>query len=250
MKFPILMVFCLAVCMLAGNASAETRIMIPEGSFEDTADLPVVISGITAATGVSFELIYDKDIVCIDDIFVSSEIPGSSAIYPMIDNNAGYAKVAITNTDGISAEEPAPLAVIRFTRIGSGGGTVVLQDPRWSDTHFRANAFDVALDGNIVSLVTEVPIETTRSASDSHVSSSSGAPVATPTPGDTVTATTTALPVASPDDVVETLPAAPPSTTTEDTQPRTIPASSPGFCMGTIFAAGLVGIALLMHHRS
>jgi hypothetical protein len=61
MRFPTLLACCLAVCMLAGNASAETRITIPEGSFEDTGDLPVIISGITAATGVSFELSYDKD---------------------------------------------------------------------------------------------------------------------------------------------------------------------------------------------
>jgi hypothetical protein len=256
MRFSILIACCLAVCMLAGNASAETQIMIPESSFEDTADLPVIISGITAATGLSFELSYDKDIVRIESITASSEIPGSNVI-SRVDNDAGYAKVAITNTDGISAEEPAPLALIRLTRVGSGGDTIILKDPRWSDTRFIANVFDVVLDGNIISLETAIPIDTTRSTLDSHVSSSSSAPAATPTPGSTATPVTTAtasgatttLPAPS-GDTARTSPAAPGDVAAEDAQPSATPKATLGFCAGTVLVAGFLGIALLLHRRS
>ena len=256
MRFPTLIACCLAVCMLAGTASAETRIMIPEGSFEGTADLPVIISGITAATGVSFELSYDKDIVRIESITASSEIPGSNVV-PRIDNDAGYAKVAVTNTEGISAAEPASLAVIRLTRVGPGGGTVTLREPRWSDTQFVTKTFDVVESGNIVSLETVTPAETAASSSGSQGSSSSNTPAATTTSERTatpaVTATvpgrTTVLPV-SPNDAAETTPAASPGTTAESTQPPVTPKAAPGFCTGTVVTAGLSGIALLLYRRS
>ena len=256
MRFPTLIACCLAVCMLAGTASAETRIAIPEGSFEGTADLPVIISGITAATGVSFELSYDKDIVRIESITASSEIPGSNVV-PRIDNDAGYAKVAVTNTEGISAAEPASLAVIRLTRVGPGGGTVTLREPRWSDTQFVTKTFDVVESGNIVSLETVTPAETAASSSGSQGSSSSNTPAATTTSERTatpaVTATvpgrTTVLPV-SPNDAAETTPAASPGTTAESTQPPVTPKAAPGFCTGTVVTAGLSGIALLLYRRS
>ena len=256
MRFPTLIACCLAVCMLAGTASAETRIMIPEGSFEGTADLPVIISGITAATGVSFELSYDKDIVRIEDITASSEIPGSNVV-PRIDNDAGYAKVAVPNTEGISAAEPASLAVIRLTCVGPGGGTVTLREPRWSDTQFVTKTFDVVESGNIVSLETVTPAETAASSSGSQGSSSSNTPAATTTSERTatpaVTATvpgrTTVLPV-SPNDAAETTPAASPGTTAESTQPPVTPKAAPGFCTGTVVTAGLSGIALLLYRRS
>ncbi len=257
MRCSILIVFCLAACMLVGSVSAETRIAIPEGSFEGTADLPVIISGIAAATGVSFELSYDKDIVRIESIAASSEIPGSNVI-PRIDNDAGYAKVAVTNTEGISAAEPASLAVIRFTRVGPGGGTVTLREPRWSDTQFVTKTFDVVESGSIVSLETVTPAETATSSSGSGgSSSSSSASIATPTPGSTatpaVTATvpgkTTVLPV-SPNDTAETTPAASRGVTAEGTQSPATPKEAPGFCTGTVVTAGLSGIALLLYRRS
>ena len=256
MRYSSFIVFCLAACMLIASVSAETRIMIPEGSFEDTADLPVIISGITAATGVSFELSYDKDIVRIESITASSEIPGSNVV-PRIDNDAGFAKVAVTNTEGISAAEPASLAVIRFTRVGPGGGTVTLREPRWSDTQFVTKTFDVVESGNIVSLETVTPAETAASSSGSQGSSSSNTPAATTTSERTatpaVTATvpgrTTVLPV-SPNDAAETTPAASPGTTAESTQPPVTPKAAPGFCTGTVVTAGLSGIALLLYRRS
>ena len=256
MRFPTLIACCLAVCMLAGTVSAETRIAIPEGSFEGTADLPVIISGITAATGVSFELSYDKDIVRIEDITASSEIPGSNVV-PRIDNDAGYAQVAVPNTEGISAAEPASLAVIRLTCVGPGGGTVTLREPRWSDTQFVTKTFDVVESGNIVSLETVTPAETAASSSGSQGSSSSNTPAATTTSERTatpaVTATvpraTTVLPV-SLNDTVETTPAASPGTTAESTQPPVTPKAAPGFCTGTVVTAGLSGIALLLYRRS
>jgi len=257
MRCSILIVFCLAACMLVGSVSAETRIAIPEGSFEGTADLPVIISGITAATGVSFELSYDKDIVRIESIAASSEIPGSNVV-PRIDNDAGYAKVAVTNTKGISAAEPASLAVIRFTRVGPGGGTVTLREPRWSDTQFVTKTFDVVESGSIVSLETVTPAETaTSSSSSGGSSSSSSASIATPTPGSTATPAVTAtvpgatpvLPV-SPNDAAETPPAASPGVAAEGTQSPATPKEAPGFCTGTVVTAGLSGIALLLYRRS
>ena len=251
MRFPTLMVCCLAACMLIGSAGAETRIMIPECSLEDTADIPVTISGIQAATGVSFELSYDRDVVHIENITASSEIPGSNVV-ARIDNDAGYAKVAIIpNTDGISAVEPAPLAIIRITRVGAGGSTVAIQDPRWSDTQFVTNTFDVALDGSIRAVT---PAATAVSSGSSGSSSSSGTPAATATQESIVTTTitpasTTAQP-ADPGDAGETPTAAPPAPITESTQPPATTVASPGFCTGAVFVSGLIGAALSLYRRS
>lgn len=236
--------------MLIGGVSAETRIMIPESSLEDTADIPVTISGIPAATGVSFELSYDRDVVHIENITASSEIPGSDVV-ARIDNDAGYAKVAIPNTDGISAVEPAPLAIIRFTRVGPGGSAVAIQDPRWSDTQFVTNTFDVILNGSIRAVT---PAATAVSSGSSGSPSSSGTPVATSTPESTVATTiapvsTTAQP-ADPGDVGEPLPAAPPGTTAGSTQPPVTTVASPGFCTGMALVSGLMGAALLLYRRS
>ena len=251
MRFPTLIVFCLAACMLIGSAGAETRIMIPECSLEDTADIPVTISGIPAATGVSFELSYDRDVVHIENITASSEIPGSNVV-ARIDNDAGYAKVAIPNTDGISAVEPAPLAIIRITRVGAGGSTVAIQDPRWSDTQFVTNTFDVIFDGNIKGMT---PAATTVSSRGS--SSSGGTPAPAATRESTVTpVATTIAPVsttaqpAAPGDAGETLPATPVGTTAGSTQPPTTTKTAPGFCMGMVLVSGLMGAALLLYRRS
>ena len=130
MRYSVLIVFCLAACMLTASVSAETRITAPGGSFEDTADLPVIISGVEAATGVGFGLSYDTNVLRIESISASSDIPGSNVV-PGIDNEAGFAKVAVTNTQGISAPEPASLVIVRFTRVGPGGDTVVVQEPQW-----------------------------------------------------------------------------------------------------------------------
>ncbi len=268
MRFPILIACCLAACMLICHASAETRIAIPEGSFEGTADLPVVISGITAATGVSFELSYDRDIVRIESITASSEIPGST-VTANINNDAGHAKVAIPNTEGISAMESASLAVIRFTRVGSGGSTVAIQNPRWSDTQFTTHTFDTILNGNIVSPEVVTPAETVTSSSGSEgSSSSSSASVATPTSGSTATpvatapgststpAVTTGVPGAttlqpvSPDGTIQSPPAASWGATPESAQPPATPKAAPGFCTGIVLVAGLLSAALLLYHRS
>jgi len=250
MRFPSLIVFCLAACMLIGSASAETRIMIPECSLEDTADIPVTISGIPAATGVSFELSYDRDVIHIENITASNEIPGSNVV-ARIDNDTGYAKVAIPNTDGISAVEPAPLAIIRITRVGAGGSTVAIQDPRWSDTQFVTNTFDVILNGSIKAVA---PATTTVSSGSPGGSSSSGTPAVTSTPESTMTITlapvsTTAQP-ADPGDAGETLTAAFPGTTVVSTQFPATTVASPGFCTEVALVAGLVGAALLLYRRS
>ena len=255
MRYSTLLLICLAACLLAGNASAETRIVAPGGSLEDTADLPVIISGIEAATGVGFELSYDPDVVHIESITASSDIPGSNVV-PGIYNDAGFAKVAVTSTEGISAPDSASLVIVRFTRVGPGGGTVVIQEPQWSDAQFMAFNFDLVKNGIIDPLQTPTPT-TAIPSSGSNGHSSSGAPAATPTPERTKTpAVTTAIPGAttmpptSPAGTVETLPTASPGMTPGSTQPPRTPEAVPGFGAATVFAAGVFGVALLMYRRS
>lgn len=259
MRYPIILILCLAACLLVGSVSAETRIAVPGGSFEGTADLPVIISGITAATGVSFELSYDPDVVRIESVTASNDIPGSNVL-PRIDNDAGYAKVVITNTQGISAPEPASLAVIRFARVGAGESAVVITDPQWSDTQFMPFGFDIVENGSIGSPQTVAPTATAGSSSGSQgssSSSSSGAPAATLTAGSTATpVVTTAVPEAttvppvSPEDTTGASPAASPDTTAESTHPPVAPTAAPGFGTATAFAAGVLGAALMLYRRS
>ena len=256
MRYSVFIAFCLAACMLAGTASAETRIAAPGGSFEGTADLPVIISGVTAATGVGFELFYDPNIVRIESISASSDMPGSNVV-PGIDNEAGFAKVAVTNTQGISAPEPASLVVIRFTRVGPGGGTVVIQEPQWSDAQFMAFNFDIVENGSIDPLQTPTPTTAIPSSGSEDSSSSSGASAATPTTQSTVTPavttvtpeTTTMLPV-SPGDTAEATPAASPGVTNEATHLPVTSQAVPGFCAGTVLASGFLGVALWLYRRS
>jgi len=256
MRYSTLLLFCLAACLLAGNASAETRIAAPGGSIEEIADLPVIISGVTAATGVGFELSYDPDVVRIESISASSDIPGSNVV-PGIDNEAGFAKVAVTNTQGISAPDSASLVIIRFTRVGPGGGTVVLQEPQWSDAQFMAFNFDIVENGSIDPLQTPTPTTAMPSSGSEGPSSSSGASAATPTvqstmtpAGTSVTPEATALLPVSPGDTAEATPAASPGKTTGSTQSPATPKAASGFCTATVFAAGFLGAALLLYRRS
>lgn len=256
MRYSVFIAFCLAVCLLAGTASAETRIVAPGGSFEGTIDLPVIISGVEAATGVGFGLSYDTDLLRIERISASAEIPGSNVV-PRIDNEAGFAKVAVTNTQGISAPEPASLVVIRFTRVGPGGGTMVLQEPQWSDAQFMAFNFGIVENGSINPLQTPTSTTAIPSSGSEDPSSSSGAPTATPvaqstmTPAvTTVTPEATTLPPISPEDTVEATPAASPGVTTEATYLPVTPQAAPGFCGVTICASGILAIALLFYRRS
>jgi hypothetical protein len=256
MRYSVFIAFCLAVCLLAGTASAETRIVALGGSFEGTADLPVIISGIEAATGVGFELSYDTGVLRIESISASAEIPGSNVV-PGIDNEAGFAKVAVTNTQGISAPEPASLVIIRFTRVGPGGGTVVLQEPQWSDARFMAFNFDIVENGSINPLQTPTSTTTIPSSGSEDLSSSSGAPTATPvaqstmTPAvTTVTPEATTLPPISPEDTVEATLAASPGVTTEATYLPVTSQAVPGFCSGTVLASGVLGVALWLYRRS
>ncbi len=254
MRYSSFIVFCLAACMLTANVSAETRITAPGGSFEGTADLPVIISGVEAATGVGFGLSYDTDVLRIESISASSDIPGSNVV-ARIDNEAGFAKVAVTNTQGISAPEPASLVIVRFTRVGPGGDTVVVQEPQWSDAQFMTFNFDLVENGSINSLQTPTP--TTAIPSSGSQGSSSSAPATTPTPESTpapvlTTAApeaTTVLPVSS-DDTIEATPAASPGIAAEITQPPVTPTAAPGFSMTTVFSAGVLAVALLLYRRS
>lgn len=255
MRYSTLLLFCLAACILVGNASAETRIVAPGGSLEDSADLPVIISGVTAATGVGFELSYDTDVLHIESISASSEIPGSNVV-PRIDNDVGFAKVAVTNTQGISAPEPASLVVIRFTRVGPGGGTVVLQEPQWSDAQFMAFNFDIVENGSIDPLQTPAPTTAIPSSGSEDPSSSSGAPTATPvaqstmTPAvTTVTPEATTLPPISPEDTVEATPVATSDVVAENTHTPVTPKATPGFCTATVFTAGALCVALVLYRR-
>ncbi len=259
MRYSVIIVICLAACMLAGSASADTRIAVSGDSLEDTADLPVVISGITAATGVSFELSYDKDVLLIENITASNDTPGSNVL-SRIDNDVGYAKVVITNTQGISAPEPVSLVVIRVTRVGSGEGTLSILNPQWSDAQFMPFDFDVVLNGSIGSSQTATPAATVTSSSGSEgsSSSSSGVPAATLTVESTVApavttavpGATTPLPPVSPDDTTVTSPAASPGMIAESADSPVTPKATPGFCTATVLTAGTLGAALMLRRRA
>jgi len=258
MRYPIIVVLLLSACMLIGIVSAETTIAAPSGSIEGTVDLPVTISGITGATGVSFELSYDKSIVHIESITASSQIPGSN-VQPNFNNSIGYAKVAITNTQGITAQEPTSLAIVRCTRVGPGTVTITILNPTWSDAQFMPFGFDVVGNAGAESTpaITVTPTATAAAASGSQGSSApSGASTATPTPESTAApAATTAMPVAttaqpvSSGDTNVTHPAASPDIATESSHIPVTSKAAPGFSLATICIAGVLGAALVLYRR-
>ncbi|MCK9593516.1 MAG: right-handed parallel beta-helix repeat-containing protein [Methanoregula sp.] len=95
---------------------------------QTTKLIPVKISRFNGiASGVSFELVYNKSVMQVLGFVTSDAVPGSSII-ANINNNQGEASVALTNVLGISAYSinPTVLLFINATAVGAVNDTTPL----------------------------------------------------------------------------------------------------------------------------
>ena len=133
----------LAVALLAtSTASATGTETISIGSATvDSGDivvLPITIADVTDVTGVDVTIVYDANIVIIQNVVANNSVVTDSSVYPNIDNTVGKATIPLTNTNFITATSAIPIIDITFEVVGnSGSSTLELQDVELSDALFN-----------------------------------------------------------------------------------------------------------------
>jgi len=110
----------------------------------DTVVLPITLADVTDVTGVDVTIVYDANIVTIQNVAANSSVSGSS-VFPNIDNEVGKTTIAFTNTEYVTATSAVPIIDITFEVVGSSGSsTLELQEVEFSDA-----AFNVYVPGTI-----------------------------------------------------------------------------------------------------
>jgi hypothetical protein len=112
--------------------------LIPSKSLmEDTPyTTQISVANITDASGLSTFLTWNPDVIDILNVTVNSSVFSGSAIY--LNLTEGYAEVALTNTDGITATAPAPVFDVEFrSKKGLHQETILLgTGTQYSDRSF------------------------------------------------------------------------------------------------------------------
>jgi len=132
----------LAVALLATSTAGATgteTISIGSATVDsgDIVVLPITIADVTDVTGVDVTIVYDANIVIIQNV-VANNVVTDSSVYPNIDNTVGKATISLTNTNLITATSAIPIIDITFEVVGnSGSSTLELQDVELSDALFN-----------------------------------------------------------------------------------------------------------------
>lgn len=169
MKKYSFVVLLFALCMLV-TAGGAAWIEAPEGVLisGSTGVFSVFVSDLTDAQGVHFNLTFDSARLSVEGISANNAIPGSS-VTSNIDNETGWAQVAVTNTEGITTGDAwwsIPLVDITFRSTGVEGESPLefADAPTYSQGEgFMPVEFDWVYSGSI--RVVERP-STIRAPSD------------------------------------------------------------------------------------
>ncbi len=159
MKKYLLTLLVFALCMLVTAAGAASSIvapghphggLLPPGS---TGVFPVAVGGLTDAEGVTFNLTFDNTLLSVESVSANNTIPGST-VNENIDNEHGWVRVAVTNTEGITVNETwplTPLVDITFRATGNEGESAVVfaETPTTYSLGFDPVYFDGIYDGLI-----------------------------------------------------------------------------------------------------
>lgn len=155
-------VFLLSVilCFFAVGVSAYSVIGIYDADIYSgsSGDVPVYISGVEDAEGLSFSLIYDVNLLKVDDVKANSSILGSD-VYYNVDDVMGSVKVAVTNDNGITVGEYDLVSVVdvTFSSIGmSGEADVEFYNASYSN-NFMPYSFD-QIDNGKITLGGDLPV--------------------------------------------------------------------------------------------
>ena len=115
----------------------------------DTVVLPITLADVTDVTGVDVTIVYDANIVIIQNVAANSSVSGSS-VFPNIDNKVGKTTIAFTNTEYVTATSVVPIIDITFEVVGSSGSsTLELQEVEFSDALFNVYDPDTIKNGEI-----------------------------------------------------------------------------------------------------
>jgi len=160
MKKYLLTLLVFALCMLVTAAGAATIVapgyphggLLPPGS---TGVFPVAVGGLTDAEGVAFNLTFDNTLLSVESVSANNTIPGST-VDENIDNEHGWVRVAVTNTEGITVNETwplTPLVDITFRATGNEGESAVVfaETPTYS-LGFDPVYFDWIYDGGSIAV--------------------------------------------------------------------------------------------------
>ena len=92
------------------------------------------IANVVDSTGFNFTLTYDTDVVKLVSVTPNNL---SGQIFTNIDNDRGFAKVVVINTNGITAKNLTPVLNLKFHVVGSRGFTDLnLEGVVFSDKNF------------------------------------------------------------------------------------------------------------------
>ena len=138
--------------MLIASATGSDTISIGSATVNlgDTVMLPITIADVTDVTGVDVTVVYDANIVTIQNVAVNSSVSGSN-VFPNIDNMAGKTIIAFTNTEYITTTSAVPIIDITFKVVGSSGSsTLELQEVELSDASFNVYVPGTINNGEII----------------------------------------------------------------------------------------------------
>ena len=136
--------------LIASAAGSET-ISIGSDTVNsgDTVILPITLADVTDVTGVDVTIVYDANIVIIQNVTANSSVSGSS-VSPNIDNGVGKTTIAYTNTEYVTATSAVPIIDITFKLVGSSGSsTLELQEIEFSDASFNVYVPGTISNGEI-----------------------------------------------------------------------------------------------------
>jgi len=138
--------------LIASAAGSET-ISIGSATVNpgDTVVLPITLADVTDITGVDVTVVYDANIVTIQNVEVNSSVVTGSTIFSKdIDNTAGTVLIIFVNYDRITATSAVPIIDIIFEVVGSSGSsTLELQDAELSDSDFNPVELGTINNGEI-----------------------------------------------------------------------------------------------------
>jgi hypothetical protein len=114
---------------------------IPVGT---TKTVPIQVSQIFGATGVSFTLYFNGNELWIDSVRPYDLFYGSS-VYSNVNNSAGFASIILTNQNGISTVYPATIITVNVTSRGQNNtiASLTADEAYWSDKQFNRQNLSV-----------------------------------------------------------------------------------------------------------
>ncbi len=133
----ILLAFFNPVLIVSAAGSETISIGSATVNPNDTVVLPITLAEATDIAGVTLTVVYDANIVTIQNVVANSSVSGSS-VTPNIDNTAGRTIIVLVNTNYITTTSAVPIIDITFEVVGSSGSsTLELQDVELSDSDFN-----------------------------------------------------------------------------------------------------------------